>query len=85
IGADACLSVWVGGIAEGTRQEEISVRLDGTDLPATFLSGVDDKGWRQINALLPPKMEVGEYFVSVLAGGVESKSTGIQLATNEHA
>jgi len=78
-GANACLSVWVGGIAEGTKQEEISVRLDGTDLPATFLSGIDEKGWRQINALLPPKMEEGEYFVTVVVRGVESKSAKVEL------
>jgi tRNA (mo5U34)-methyltransferase len=79
-GADSCLSVWVGGIRDGMRAEEISVRLDGTDLPATYLSGVDEKGWRQVNALLPPKMEPGSYSVNVVVRGVESRSVTIDLA-----
>jgi tRNA (mo5U34)-methyltransferase len=83
-GADSCLSVWTGGLGEDVRDFEISVRLDGTDLPATYLSGVDDKGWRQINALLPPKMEPGQYFVSVQCKGAESKSVPVELlAVNE--
>jgi tRNA (mo5U34)-methyltransferase len=83
-GPDSCLSVWVGGISGETAKEEISVRLDGTDLPATYLSGVDEKGWRQINALLPPQLESGEYFVSVVVRGSESRSVGVQLfAVNE--
>ena len=78
-GADSCLSVWTGGLGEDVHDFEISVRLDGTDLPATYLSGVDEKGWRQINALLPPKMEPGQYFVSVQCRGTESKSVPVEL------
>ncbi len=78
-GADSCLSVWVGGIAEGTTKEQISVRLDGTDLPAIYLSTVDQKGWRQINALLPPKMEPGAYSVSVVVKDTESRPVEIEL------
>ncbi len=84
-GANACLSVWVGGIPSDASMEEISVRLDGTDLPATFLSGVDEKGWRQINALLPPQLELGDYWLTVCFRGGESRSIKIELATNEHA
>ncbi len=79
-GANACMSVWCGGIPNDARVEEISVRLDGTDLPATYLSGVDEKGWRQINALLPPQLEPGEYFVTVHFRGAESQNTPIQLS-----
>ena len=83
-GPDACLSVWCGGIPDDARNAEVSVRLDGTDLPATYLSVIDEKGWRQINALLPPQMETGEYFVSVVCRGQESRPARIELATNEH-
>jgi hypothetical protein len=81
-GPNACLSVWCSGIPNGTTQSEISVRLDGTDLPATYVSGVDEKGWRQLNALLPPSMEAGEYFVSVVANGTESRSVPVELAAD---
>jgi tRNA (mo5U34)-methyltransferase len=78
-GPNSCLSVWSGGIPDDARESEISVRLDGTDLPATYLSGIDEKGWRQINALLPPQMEPGEYQVAVQFRGQESRPVPLFL------
>lgn len=78
-GADSCLSVWASGIPENAAQAEIAVRLDGADLPATYLSTSDDRGLRQINAMLPPRLTPGEYAVSVAWNDAESAPATICL------
>ena len=79
-GADSCISVWASGFAQDARKADVSIRLDGADLPATYLSEPDERGLRQINAMLPPQMESGEYLVTVATGGEESRPVAIQLA-----
>jgi len=78
-GAESCLSLWASGIAEDANQADISIRLDGADLPATYLSTRDERGLRQINAMLPPQMEPGEYSVTVALRGQESPPAAIEL------
>ena len=80
-GADSCMSVWAAGIPTNAAQREISLRLDGADLPATYLSTPDDRGLRQINGMLPPQMEPREYRVSVAMRGEESAPAAIYLVT----
>jgi uncharacterized protein (TIGR03437 family) len=53
--------------------------LDGADLPAVYVSTPDQKGLRQVNAMLPPKLEPGEYLLAVSAGEVESRPVPIRL------
>jgi tRNA (mo5U34)-methyltransferase len=80
-GADSCVSVWAGGIPSDARQSEISIRLDGADLPATYLSTADERGLRQINGMLPPQMETREYQVSVALRDEESPAATIFLVS----
>jgi tRNA (mo5U34)-methyltransferase len=78
-GVESCLSVWVSGLPDHANQSEITLRLDGTDLPATFLSASDDRGYRQLNGMLPPRMEPGEYRIAVNHAGAESPTVPVQL------
>jgi len=78
-GVESCISVWAGGLSEDVIQADLALRLDGADLPATYLSGPDERGLRQINAMLPPRMEPGEYQITVARRGEESAPATIQL------
>ena len=44
---------------------------------------LDQAGYRQINAMLPPQMEPGEYQLAVHCRGEESPAETIKLAANE--
>ena len=54
-------------------------RLNGTDLPATFLSEPDREGLRQVNALLPSGLEPGEAEVRLAFREAESAPVSIRL------
>lgn len=82
-GTESCLSVWAENLPSDIAPAEVTLRLDGTGLPAIYVSGTDAAGHRQINALLPPSMEPGEYRIAVACRGEESPSVGIELAANE--
>jgi len=79
IGVESCMSLWAAGLPENVTQADITLRLDGADLPAVYLSGPDERALRQINAMLPPQLEPGEYRISVQCRGVESRTVPIQL------
>jgi len=78
-GTESCVSVWAENLPEGAEKTGVTLRLDGTDLPATYLSAPDQAGYRQINAMLPPQMEPGEYRIAVACRGEESPAVSIQL------
>ena len=70
------ISVWAAGIAS---TEAVSIRLNGTDLPATYVSEPDAEGVRQVNALLPAGIRSGEAWVTVVRPDAESMPSTIQL------
>jgi tRNA (mo5U34)-methyltransferase len=79
-GLGSCVSAWVSGLPDGIRRTEISFRLDGTDLPACFVTPLnDEKGWKQINAMVPSGLERGEYQLTVRFGDEESPLVRIEL------
>jgi tRNA (mo5U34)-methyltransferase len=78
-GIESCVSVWVAGLPDRPERNTVSLRLDGADLPAVYVSTPDQKGLRQVNAMLPPKLEPGEYLLAVSAGEVESRPVPIRL------
>jgi len=86
-GVQSCVSAWVAGLPEAAINStvasrfDVSLRLDGADLPAVYVSSPDSKGFRQVNAMLPPRLQPGEYLLSVSAAGVESPPVPIQLIT----
>jgi tRNA (mo5U34)-methyltransferase len=79
VGVQSCVSVWAAGLPDGARKADISLRLDGADLPAIYVSHSDKEGLKQINATLPPNMEPGEYLLAINLRGVESRPVSIQL------
>ncbi|HVP00604.1 MAG TPA: methyltransferase domain-containing protein [Bryobacteraceae bacterium] len=79
-GVGSCVSVWVAGVPDGVKRADVSFRLDGTDLPAIFVSPADDeKGTKQINAMVPAGLERGDYRLSVRCRDHESQEIHIQL------
>ncbi len=84
-GVQSCVSAWVAGLPEQSQESavslrfDISLRLDGADLPAVYVSTPDEKGLRQVNAMLPPKLQPGDYLLSVSAGDVESLPVPLRL------
>ena len=79
IGVESCMSLWAAGLPENATQSDITLRLDGADLPAVYLSGPDDRQLRQINAMLPPQLEAGDYLISVQFRSAESQTAPLHL------
>jgi hypothetical protein len=79
-GLGSCVSAWVSGLPDGIRRTEVSFRLDGTDLPASFVTPLnDEKGTKQINAMVPAGLERGEYQLTVRFRDAESPVVKIDL------
>jgi uncharacterized protein (TIGR03437 family) len=74
--AESSVSAWVEGIADLT---DISLRLDGVDLPATYIGEPDAAGARQVNAMVPVGTEPGEYWLSARSARQESAPVPVQL------
>jgi tRNA (mo5U34)-methyltransferase len=74
------VSAWVCGLPDGIRRSEVSFRLDGADLPASFVTPTDDDERRkQINAIVPPGLARGEYQLTVRYRQEESPLVTIEL------
>ena len=78
-GDDACMSMWAAGLPESVTAARVALRLDGTDLPATWVSPSDAAGLRQINALLPPGIAPGRVKVALAIDGAETGAVDIEL------
>jgi hypothetical protein len=79
-GYGSCVSTWATGIPDGIPMTDVAVRLDGTDIPACFVSPLDDeKGAKQVNALVPSGLERGEYQLSLRYRDEESRPVRIEL------
>jgi tRNA (mo5U34)-methyltransferase len=81
LGAECSVSIWARGLPADAEKREATLRLDGTDLPAVYLSKPDEQGMVQINAMLPVSMEPGEYSIAVSLRGVESRAATLELYT----
>ena len=78
-GDDACMSMWAAGLPEGVAVERVALRLDGTDLPATWVSPADPAGLCQVNALLPPGIPPGTAKVALALDGAETAAVEVEL------
>lgn len=80
LGLGACVSAWVAGLPDGLARSEVSFRLDGTDMPTCYVAPVnDEKGLKQVNALVPAGLDPGEYQVSLRCRAQESAAIPVQL------
>ena len=80
VGADGALSAWVQGLPVTADVAEVRLRLNGTDLPATWLEPAGE-GARQVNAVLPPGIAAGDARISVVIGSRESVARPVTLHT----
>jgi tRNA (mo5U34)-methyltransferase len=78
-GIGGCISLWVSGLPEDAAKDAVNVRLGASDLPVVFVSEADPQGLRQINAMLPPGAEPGDYAVAVSFAGQISDSVPVKL------
>jgi hypothetical protein len=79
-GLDSSVSVWVFGLPDAVKRTEVSVRLDGADLPACFVDPANDaKGTKQVNAILPAGLDRGDYQLTVRYRDEESPIQKIEL------
>jgi hypothetical protein len=74
-GENSCISVWATGLPSVIAAGSLSVRLNGTDLPAIWFS--PETG--QVNALLPSGLEPGPANVTVYCENGESAPVTIEL------
>jgi len=79
VGPDAAISVWVTGLDRSVTLAELSLRLNGTTLPAIWLAPAVNGSPRQINALLPAGLEPGPHAVSVVQNGKETPPRHVRL------
>jgi len=77
-GEDACMSMWAAGLPDSVAASRLSLRLDGTDLPATWVSAADAQGLRQINALFPPGLPPGPVKVALALDGAETDAGDVE-------
>jgi tRNA (mo5U34)-methyltransferase len=78
--ADACISLWVRGLAPELGAADVTVRLGGgAELPAVFVSEPDQAGLRQVNALLPSGIPTGPTEVNVAAGEAVTPPAAVEV------
>ena len=79
VGVESCVTVWADGLPDDVTKVDASLRLDGADLPVVYISTAGTRGLKQINAMVPPGTEPGEYVISMHVRGVESRQVPVQL------
>ncbi len=79
VGDDTCISLWAAGLPGGCDRRALTIRLNGSDLPAVWVSNPDGDGLRQVNALLPVGLQPGRARVSVVCDGAESEAAEVEL------
>jgi tRNA (mo5U34)-methyltransferase len=78
-GTGACVSLWVEGLPDPCDRRDVRVRLNGTDLPAIYVSGRDREGQMQVNALLPAGLAPGRGLVELVFGEKVSEAVEVDL------
>ncbi|HXJ40750.1 MAG TPA: methyltransferase domain-containing protein [Bryobacteraceae bacterium] len=83
VGEGSALSVWVAGLPDSATAGDVSLRLNGTTLPAIWMAAADG-GPRQINALLPAGLDEGPAAVSVVYAGKETQPRNVCITHLRH-
>jgi hypothetical protein len=79
VGMDSCVSLWASGLPEDCDRSQVRVRLNGTDMPAVFVSSPDAEGATQVNALLPYGLQPGPVSIMLVSGDRESPPVDAEL------
>ncbi len=78
-GVDACISLWAEGLPDSCEPRHVCVRLNGTDLPAVYISSHDREGLSQVNALLPAGLAPGRASIALVFDRKQSASVEAEL------
>jgi tRNA (mo5U34)-methyltransferase len=78
-GAGASLSAWVAGLPADCDARVLKLRLNGTDLPPSYLAASESGEGRQVNALLPSALEPGDAVLGVVYGLRESEQVRLRI------
>ena len=79
-GPGSCVAVWVKGAdSTGASREDFEIRLNGSTLPAIFVSAPDADGTIQINARVPAGVAPGLWKLQVRFRDVLSSVVEIEL------
>ena len=78
-GTGSSVSMWAKGLPPDAKKSEITLRLDGADLPAVYFGAPDEKGFQQINAVLPSGLEPGDYRLALACRGMESPAHPLEI------
>jgi tRNA (mo5U34)-methyltransferase len=70
--AGSFVSVWVGGLPENADRANTRVRLGEIRLVVDYVGEADTSGLRQVNAVVPAEVPMGEYGLIVECGGAAS-------------
>ena len=76
------MSLWVTGLPADVRFSSLRVRLNGADLPATYVSEADQNGKRQVNALLPSQLKAADATVHLVFNDLTSLGVAVKLVEN---
>ena len=79
VGIDSCVSLWASGLPENCDRSQVRVRLNGTDMPAVYVSSPDADGASQVNALLPCRLQPGAASIVLVSGNIESPAVDAEL------
>ncbi|HLK66825.1 MAG TPA: methyltransferase domain-containing protein [Bryobacteraceae bacterium] len=79
VGVDSCVSLWASGLPANCDRGQVVVRLNGTDMPAVFVSSPDAEGATQVNALLPYGLQPGRASFVLVAGESQSPPVEVEL------
>lgn len=79
VGEGSGMSAWATGLPENARRTSVRLRLNGTDLPANWLSPPNGEEPRQINAALPSGLATGPASVTLVFNGQESAPLALEL------
>ena len=79
LGEEAWISLWIEGLPYAATMEDVRVRLNGTDLPAGFLSVPDEDNRRQVNARLPRGLHESDAQITVVYRETESPAVAVRL------
>jgi tRNA (mo5U34)-methyltransferase len=77
--AGGALTCWVEGLPENADRANVTVWLDDLKVAPCFVGEPDDKGMRQVNALLPPALEKGERVCVLECGGMRSDGVPVNV------
>jgi tRNA (mo5U34)-methyltransferase len=83
IGSDACVSVWVRGLAH-RHSDNVVMRINGRELPSVFISEPDSVGLRQVNALLPAGLPPGRVDINLAAGDSVTPPVQVSIVSGSH-